>query len=322
MNILRKLFAFGLALFYAFGGVKIDPSVQEPMLPENGSKLSVVCWADPQISNYIFKRVPYFDAACKDVGNSIGTFDALLIAGDITENANLVEYDHVKTQIPVGKFRNYIMAVGNHDVRIRSYRQVTDRFTGFTNDLNGDEHVKSSLRIDALHYKYVIKGYTFIVLGTDSTEFEESDLSPAQLKWLDDSLAEAAVDGKPVFVTVHQPLKDTHGLPGTWNSPVDSAGSVGESSDQLREILCKYKNVILLTGHLHTGFGRYTYEQIGSVHSVNLPSLTIDNQDGRVNGGGLGFWMEVFEDHVTFHARDFSHGENLPKEDIIIRLEK
>ena len=321
LEILRRFLAFALSVFYLFHS-PIVPAQAQPIKADARSRLNLICWADPQMSDYILKRDPYFVAACEDVRGSGTVFDAMLIAGDVAENGHLAEYDYIASRLPTDNIRNFLLAVGNHDVRMRSYKASVKRFTKFANGLNA--RAKSDLRIDALHYQYVIKGYTFIVLGTDRTEFEESYLSPAQFEWLDDALAKAAVNGKPVFVTVHQPFKDTHGLPDTWNSPFDFAGSIGKQSDRLREILAKYKNVIFLTGHLHTGFGAYTYERIDGIHSVNLPSLTIDNKDGRDdgNGPGLGFWVEVFKNRVVFHARNFAEGKDVPDEDFVIRLEK
>lgn len=328
MHILGRIFSLCLSVFYFFTPFTA-PSADTPIKASSGSRMRFVAWADPQVSNYILKRDPYFVAACEDVENAKTQFDALLIAGDIVENGLPCEWTHVQENLPSRGIANYILAVGNHDVRLRPYKQTVRRFTSFVNGLN--EAVGSDLAIDALHYKTTVKGYTFITLGTDRTEFEESYLSDAQLQWLDDSLKEACKGGKPVFVTVHQPFKWSHGLPDTWNSPVDSAGSIGPQSDALKEILSRYsRNVILLTGHLHTGIGQYTYEIIDGIHSINLPSLTIDNKDGRVNDNGIGFWVEVFgsgrengksyRSKVVFHARNFAEGSNIPAEDIVIKL--
>ena len=319
MNILSKILALCLSVFYAFNPF-VAPSAETPIEVDNDDcRLCFLAWADPQISNYMLKRDPYFVAACQDVANSEQTFDALVIAGDIAENGLACEYEHIADNLPVDNVRNFLMAVGNHDVRLRSYKQVVKRFTGFMNGLN--TACGSDLTVDSLHYKYTVNGYTFIVLGTDRTEFEESYISPAQMQWLDDSLKEATADGLPAFVVLHQTFKNSHGLPGTWNSPIDAAGSVGAQSDALKETMAKYKNVILLTGHLHTGFGAYTYENIDGIHSVNLPSMTIDNMDGRCNENGLGCVVEVTEKNVIFRARNFAAGKNIPEEDIVIPLQ-
>ncbi len=288
---------------------------------QTGANLTAVLWADPQFSNYIIKRAKYFDAACEDVTNNVdGRVDVMLNAGDIAENGLLCEYQYVSEKLANAKTDCFLNTVGNHDVRLKvSYKKTVKTFTGFTNALN--KSVGSDFTMDALHYSYEINGYRFIVLGTDRTEFEESYISEAQLCWLDAQLTEASNTGKPIFVMIHQPLKLTHGLPDTWNSPIDSAGSVGDQSDSLKYFLNKYDNVFLITGHLHTGIGQYTYEKIGNFHSINLPSLTIDNKDGVCNDNGIGFVMEVYNNHVLFRARNFAKGVYMPEYDIDIPVE-
>ena len=160
-------------------------------------------------------------------------------------------------------------------------------------------------------------------MGTDRTEFEEAFISEEQLDWLDDTLKEKSGKGKPVFVILHQILKDTHGLPLTWGSGTNkNAGSVGEQSDEIKAILNKYQDIILITGHMHTGFGQYTYEKVGNFHSVNLPSITIDNKDGDYNEPATGYVTEVYSDKVVFRARDFAKGVYVPDYDIEIKLDK
>ncbi|MCR5485480.1 MAG: metallophosphoesterase [Clostridiales bacterium] len=317
MNILGRIFALCLSVFYTFNPM-MTPSDKTPMKASADCRLKFIAWADPQISNYILKRDPIFVSSCEDVKNSKTKFDAMLIAGDIVENGLPCETEHVTENLPKDNIKNFVLATGNHDVRLHPYKQTVKRFTAFTNGLN--EEIGSKLRIDALHYKTVINGYTFIVLGTDKTMFEEAYLSDSQLSWLDDSLKEASKSGKPIFVTVHQPFKKSHGLPKTWNSPTQYAGSIGAQSDALKNVLKKYKKIILISGHLHTGIGEYTYQNIEGIHSVNLPSLCVQNRDGRVNDHGLGFWVEVFRTKVVFHARNFSEGKDYPNENITIKF--
>ena len=210
------------------------------------------------------------------------------------------------------------MILGIHDTRLRSYKQVVKRFTTFANELN--QAYGSDFTTDSLSYTYDVNGYKFIILGTDSAEFEESYISPEQLSWLDSELAAATVNGKPAFVVCHQSLKDTHGLPDTWNSPDDRACTIGEQSDVIKAILNKYENVIMISGHLHTGIGQYTYQKIDNFHSINLPSTTIVNKDGDYNNAGIGFMIEAYDNHVLFRARDFAQGKYIPEYDIDIAL--
>lgn len=315
-----KLMAIILSVFFIFNPY-VSPSTADTINLNNDtqSKMTFIALADPQISNYMPKRTSYFDAACEDLENISGTADALMMAGDIAENGLLCEYQYIYDGLKNAKVNNYIMAVGNHDLRMKlSYKKTVENFTHLTNLLN--ENVSSDLNVDSLNYSYTIKGYKFIVLGSDKTEFEESSFSGEQLSWLKSELEGANATGLPAFVICHQPLKLTHGLPDTWNSPFDAAGSVGKQSEELYNILNSFKNVFFITGHLHTGIGRYTYEKLGNINSVNLPSLTIDNKDGDNNENGIGFVVSVYSDHVLFKARNFAKGTYAPENDIDIPL--
>lgn len=320
MNVLLKRFmAMCLSIMYYFtpfaSPAKTDPiDVSDP----DNAKLVFVATADPQISNYMLKRDQYFRAMCEDIGNADCNIDAVLMAGDIAENGLQCEYDRVYELLDATGAENYILSVGNHDVRLKLYKNTVKNFTAFANRLN--KSAGSDIEIDSLHYTCNINGYNFIVLGTDSTEFEESYISDEQLSWLDNSLTQFSAEGKPVFVVIHQTFKDTHGLPDTWNSPIDAAGSVGDQSQQLYDIMNKYENVILITGHLHTGFGQYSYEKLGNIHSINLPSATVDNKDGDYNENGIGYFVEVYDDEVLFRARNFNKGEFVSDYDISIEI--
>lgn len=320
-KIACKMLAIFISIVYAFNPY-VPPSTADKIegCDKNGANMTFVAWADSQFSNYMAKRFQFFDAACEDVANAGSGVDALVIAGDIAENGLLCEYQYVTDHLKNANVDNFLITVGNHDVRLKSYKTAVKNFSRFVNGLN--ESVGSSLTIDKLHYSYDINGYKFIVLGTDKAEFEESYFSDEQFNWLDSELKSATENGKPVFVLLHQTFKLTHGLPDTWNSPIDSAGSVGGQSEKLYNLMNKYSNVFLITGHLHTGFGQYTYEKLGKINSLNLPSLTINNKDGECNDNGIGFMVEVYDSHVLFRARNFAKGEYISDYDIDIPIEK
>lgn len=315
-----KILAFCMSIFYMVTPY-VAPSDKDAIDNlDKDVKLTAAMWADPQVSNYLLERMPIIKGAGEDLANSSVDIDALVIAGDIAENGLQCEFDTVYDCVKDAPVKNHIMATGNHDVRLRLYKQSIARFCDFTNRLN--ENSGSELRIDDAHYSYEVNGYTFIVMGTDRTEFEEAYIDDAQLEWLDTTLREKSGKGKPVFVILHQILKDTHGLPVTWGSGTNkNAGSVGEQSVYIKAILNRYTDVILITGHMHTGFGQYTYQKIGNFHSVNLPSITINNKDGDYNGPGIGYMMEVYSEKVVFRARDFDEGKYVPDYDITIELE-
>ena len=149
-------------------------------------------------------------------------------------------------------------------------------------------------------------GYKVIVLGSDRTEMEQAYISDAQLEWLDDEVA--AENGKPTFVIIHQTLKDTHNEKNAFGSITKAGGNIGDQSIAIKKILSKYKNVFLISGHLHSGFGPDSYNNLDGIHCINVPSLAIENKDGTYNDAGTGYIMEIYEKRVIFRARDFAKG--------------
>lgn len=292
-----------------------------PIENSSGSvKMNFAAWGDPQVSNIITSREENVQFAADDLKNAKSQIDALVVAGDITENAAQSEYNTIYNNLVDTGVSNFITATGNHDIRLGEYSEAKSKFVSFTNKLNAA--AGSSLKINSMHYSYSVKGYKFIVLGSDKTQLEEAVISDSQLSWLDSQLKASANSGKPVFVIMHQPLKNTHGLPDTWGSSNANAGTVGAQSDSIKAILNKYKNVFLITGHLHTGFGQYSYQKIGNIHSINLPSVGVDNDDGDYNENGLGYMVEVFSNKVVFRARNFCNGEYVSQYNKTIYLDR
>lgn len=320
----KLLLAF-ISFATLFGGVLAEPATDDPIksLDAENVKMTAVLWGDPQVSDYMADRHQYTKNAAIDVANSEEDLDVLVMAGDIAENGKGAEYQLVLDYLSViDNVKHNIYTVGNHDVRLRAYSQVVDTFSEFC--LAADE----KLDIKALAYKegklsytYEVNGYTFVVLGTDRHEFEESYFSDECLTWFDGELAKATADGKPVFVVLHQPLKDTHNVWNSWNSPDDNAGTVGKQSDALYNIMNKYDNLFLITGHLHMGFSpEWSIHEIGNFTGVNLPGIGPNNADGDYNESGTGYMMEVYADKVVFRARDFNLGKYLPEYDVTVDL--
>lgn len=309
-----KLFSIFFAMSVSVSGAIAPPATDEPIKPlDDDAKLVFAAFGDTQISNYMFDRYKSFSASMEDLHAS-ERMDAVIVAGDVAENGLAEEYQLVYDGLKGLENCRYIMSAGNHDIRLRSYRQVVSRFTELSNALNNNVDP-----VTELHFSERVNGYKFIVLGSDKATFEEAFISDEQLEWLDSEIE--AENGQLTFVICHQPLKLTHDLPNTWGNGTNlNAGSVGDQSDALKEILTSHKNVVFITGHLHTGFGDASYEQIGDLHMVNVPALSIDNKDGKYNGSGLGYVVEVYDSKVVFRARNFETGKWVPDYDETIIL--
>ncbi len=323
-QIFFKLFALIMSLVYSFNGGVVAPSTNDVIkAAKSDAQLVFATVADPQVSNYMFDRYQSFQEACIDLRNA-ERLDAIVGIGDIAENGLAEEYKLAYDEFAPIDTR-FIMATGNHDIRLRAYSQSTSRFYQFIDNLNDEDSIEGRVYSEGkFAYSEVVNGYKFIVMGSDKTEFEEAYISPEQLEWLDNELA--AEKGKPVFVVLHQPLKLTHNLPTTWgNGTNKEAGSVGHQSDDIKGILAKHakdSTVVLITGHLHAGFSQYSYQQIEGFHSLNVPALSIENKDGEEggNGSGLTYIVEVYEDEILFRARNCRTGEWLTKWDTRIAL--
>lgn len=321
-GVFSKLMAVVLSMMISTGSMAAAPSTDDVIkaADEENVKLMVEVLADSQLNAFNTNRA-YFDLAMQDYQNAATDLDGLLILGDVTENCLEVEWNAIADILNDNGFDDtLLLATGNHDIRLRSMEQVKERFYGLQNEFTVVEPEGE------LYYSYELNGYTFLVMGSDTIEMEEANITDAQLEWLDASMSEATAEGKPVFVILHQVLKNTHGLPKTWgNGSNKTAGSVGKQSDAIYEILNKYENVILLTGHLHTGFGEYTYETLGdhgNITSINFPGLGKNCQDG-IEGYGQGATLEVYEDQVIIRARDVANGTYYGEEyDLTIELKK
>ncbi len=275
-----------------------------PLQPDAAADLNFVVWADPQISVLSPLRAARMTCACKDIRRAKGRYDALILAGDLTEYGALCEYKMLSDLLKTitNHFEKVLAVPGNHDIRLRRYdrqRTVFDRFLG---------SVKGAVRLSGNSYfrSVEINGYPFLLLGADKTCFEGSYFSDAQLQRIDNALA-ASDKTKPVFVVNHQPLKYTNGLPLTFLGKGKWRGSVGNESDKLRAVFEKYRNVVFITGHLHYCTSRYTYENCGSFHAVSAPTVGVINH-GECTPFSQGLVMSVTGNQVTARARVFGEG--------------
>ncbi|MDF2568272.1 MAG: hypothetical protein K0R90_1728, partial [Oscillospiraceae bacterium] len=241
---------------------------------------------------------------------------AIIGNGDITDNslddpsfpgisvakAN-AEYDMLNSIVNNNKdgLPPLIYAVGNHDLRGGDgYTAQLQRFlskTG-TTDTNGK----------AYYYKE-INGAKFIVLGSEHTgenEYNNAELSQQQLTWFENTLKEHSKLREPIFVFLHQPLKNT------------TAGTTGgfqwhgvNQDAKVREILKKYPQAVWFSGHTHwelesnsnmfTGYGK----DFSAFNDGGVGKLYTDNDKDKE--GSQGLFVEVYKDKILVKGRDFEN---------------
>ncbi len=270
-----------------------------------------------------------------DMANAKVQPDALIIAGDMTDHGRSAQYELLAEAFAAyTPAKNIIMAMGNHDTwndetdNENEFPESERMFIKYNKEIAGRD-------INKVYYSTQVNGYTFIVM---SSEYDHTDayISAEQLAWLDSELEAAAKNEKPVFVVSHWPFNQTHGLPLTWlDNPIvedkdglaPNDGGFGEQSDAVEAILKKYKNVFLISGHLHSGlaknstFGYSSVEKKGNINTVNLPCYMYLTIKGRV-ANGTGFQFEVYEDEVLIRGRSFTAGVWYTDYEYTVKLEK
>ncbi len=296
-NILTIVFAFT----NLFGGT-VQLSTENPikLVDPDNCKMSFVALADTHLRDTAFQ--PHlFANGLADIDNAETPFDALVIAGDISEFGDGPSYDvtwETLANSEIGK-KPVLLATGNHDIRL-AYEYQTNLIMDKASEYLGIE-------IDKPYYSYEVEGYKFIVMGSDTWEFEKAGISQEQLDFIDAELAEA--NGQPAFVICHQALANTHGLPEVWKN-----GDLGPDSQAVKAVFMKHKNVFFLNGHLHDGVYEKSLEIFDAengVYSINLPAFGKENDYGKYLQNGLGAYVEIYEDSVIFTSRDFARGVNL-----------
>ncbi len=283
----------------------------EPLEPEN-CKLNFAAISDIHMTDEELRSL-MLGFGLHDMENSKQQLDLLVAAGDLTDHGYAEEWAMLeKSFAKYNPSKEMILAQGNHDTwtEDEGYDLARDLFIEYNEKITGR-------KIEHEYYSTKVNGYTFIVLASE-TDRTAAYMSDAQLAWLAAEMEAAAKDDLPIFVVCHWPINQTHGLPETWGDddmePDD--GGIGDQSAAVEEILKKYDNVFMITGHIHNGFSKESQEEIngyisvesdGSFHSINLPPYMYMTIRGRI-ANGTGFQIEVYDDRVEIRARSYSAG--------------
>jgi|GEM_PF-701952 len=250
--------------------------------------------------------LPYnsnFDYALKEMNKLDKTSSGLIIDGDVVNSGleeNWEEYDKILNQ---NKHPQKVdIALGNHD----TWQQ--------NNSIDQSEYKKSKENFlkhsgkPNVYYDDWINGNHFIFLGSEQSDGDTAYFSDDQLKWFDNTLAENAANNKPIFVFIHQPLHGT--VAGSKDGQGSTANNLAQDA-QVRQILAKYPQAILLTGHTHWEFGSKDMMYNANYCTMfNLPACaycwTDDNEGDDISEG---YYVEVYKDKVLLKGRNFTTRE-------------
>ena len=304
-GIFLRAFGFLMSLILMWAAPPPQGEAIEPVDKDN-LQLQFSVIADTHMTMYEFGNIGNVAKVLQDMAASQPQQDALVLVGDNGGRSGATNYITLYGLLSrYNRAANTLLAVGNHDLdgcSLFGYGpQERHRF--FYQSYTG-------VKIDKPYYSRVINGYTFVVLGSEfetwPMEGEDAPrayISEAQLEWLEETI-DAAGAGKPVFVFMHQTLNHLH----DW-------GGAGEQSEDIRDILESYSNIVIFNGHMHDPPGM---RKIDGVHYVNVPACVQRADNGTYYG--VGFQVEAYADRVVLRARNFNKSEWLADKEYTITL--
>ncbi|BFT71081.1 LamG-like jellyroll fold domain-containing protein [Paenibacillus sp. P36] len=281
----------------------VTDDVYTPRKRSDGNYLVFPVISDLQMGNRA-TDAPKFEQAMDQLRTLVPDYDAIAIAGDLTEHGAISEYDSVMNIFNRKKVPSAanLFVIGNHEyINGLTPQLAQDRFEQKTGTEN-------------YYYDKWINGFHFIMLGTeDSTR--DGKMSDAQIAWLEQKLAENADPNKPIFVFHHQHIKDTVYGSDLW----------GYFNTKLYNALSKYPQVVTFTGHSH-----YPIDDPRSIHQQDFTSLGTsaisypELEPGKIQGNFpddhimQGLIVEVQDGQVVIKRRDF-HANKWTGEDYVVR---
>ncbi|MGE5701373.1 MAG: metallophosphoesterase [Clostridia bacterium] len=227
--------------------------------------------------------------------------DAFAFVGDLTNNGYEEEYDRF-----LSMYKDYeqeqavsLFSMGNHDYwNGLSVEEAQERFL-------------EKMNKKSIYYHEVVKGYHFIMLSPEEGK-THGHYSVKQIEWLNEQLKEAAKDDpkKPIFVFLHQHIKDTVYGSKEWGTQ--------DNAELLYDTLDDYPQIITFSGHSH-----YPLDDPRSIHQRDFTSVgTASNAYMEVEGGKVqgnipegagniqqGLLVEVYDDEVVINRRDFHNNK-------------
>lgn len=248
-------------------------------------------------SNQTFEK---FKTTLQQLNDVVPRQDAFIIVGDLTDNGLMPEYEKFKSAYLTHKQKNAasLIAIGNHD---------------YWNDLSVADAQKRYIQetgMPSIYYHKVIKGYHFIVLGTEDG-VTEGTFSVKQIEWLSEKLKQAKADdpNKPIFVFHHQPIKDTI---------YGSEWGFTENRDLFYDTLKKYPQAITFSGHTH-----YPLDDPKIIHQKDFTTIGTSTgaylwlDAGRIQGEvpegadilNQALVVEVYKDKVLIKPRDIHNND-------------
>ncbi|MDQ0198829.1 metallophosphoesterase family protein [Neobacillus ginsengisoli] len=276
-------------------------------------KLRMVVISDAHVNYKNYQSVNNkLERALVDLKTVSPNYEVIAFVGDMTEHGLEEEYDLFNAIFKVNKSKRAqdFFVIGNHE---------WFENTVFPNSKVSDEELKQrflrKMGVSNLYYDKWINGYHFISLAGEksmktmmeiSSNPDDGDsafISEAQYKWLQQRLPIKAELNKPIFVFLHQPIR---------NTVYGSHWGAGLEDQKLLSILKHYPQIILFSGHSH--------------YVLNHPKSIVQNEIIMVNTGSVAYTFEaeksnylhsqglivtIYGNKIELQAREFSNSSLL-----------
>ena len=238
-----------------------------------------------------------------------GKTDLLALCGDITNCGDEKEYALLRRlqRAYLGDIR-VLPQMGNHDSWHHSddpnYPLAERLFQRFCRDCG--------LLTDRNYYYATVKGFPFVVTGTQALCHNKPTLYRDQLDWLDAVLGKVVRTGKPVFVLSHQPPQGRNGV-----TPELHEAGMGDCSAEVDALLQKHAEtakapILFFSGHIHWLTPACIEKARDNLYYINLPSLEYGGKGEPGCGPGAAALVTVSGERVNVMLRDFIRGRTLP----------
>ena len=249
------------------------------------------------------RALNYFDSKQVDMN---------ILTGDAVNNGLLVDLEKFKslkgssTNVPLYVCR------GNHD----TYNDCNvDNFTNYIEE-NG------------LHFEKEIKGDKYLFIGLNAEDFT-NPFRRDSMEWLKTKLEE--YKNQRVFLMQHVFVGETGNIGGLYPHSDGFDMTEGTCSKEFVDLVSKYRNVIMFTGHSHLDFELQRLGENANValrtktlcHRVHTPSTSkprkndsntedIPDNTYTYREGSQGYLVDVYDDYIVLHGIDFKKGLLLP----------
>ena len=273
-------------------------------------------------TNEVANSNTHFTMMLEDVMVNSPESSGIFIGGDIVNTGKSAEFNEVLAlyygamDSGKGNLPDLHLAIGNHDWMQGNPNKQFQKYAALLNS-------SLSKQPENVYYDEEVDGYHFIYLGGER-EGLRAVISDEQLAWFDGRMAEISAEepDEPVFVLLHQSFYNTvaGSLPGQgWDGVANE--------DELKAIMKKYGQIILLNGHSHWELNSDSNMFAGdselpvalNTASVSYLWTSVDVMGGEFLYGTQGYYVRVYDDQVVFLGRDFEGQQFVPSATYAIR---